>query len=182
MKRFLLSLSITSVLFGCSSVENDSAKKFSLDDCPDVAEAPLIQCVKQYKLLGISPDAALKECQSNKLSGCIKELAGTNYIAKAIKEGEEGYLIDLGNEQTRWMQGDEWRDFECVPSKEGSLRVQDDRQWKFEKKRIFYRQGWCKSDSIRLNQPISTEEAKIQCDLQALTPIKQTMNIRNQWG
>tara|TARA_Y100001968_G_C19276675_1_gene677090 strand:- start:733 stop:945 length:213 start_codon:yes stop_codon:yes gene_type:complete len=34
MKRLLLPLSIATLLFGCSSVENDSSKRVSLDDCP----------------------------------------------------------------------------------------------------------------------------------------------------
>ena len=44
---------------GCSSVKDKTANQFSIVDCPSVEEAPLVQCIKPYKLLGISPDAAL---------------------------------------------------------------------------------------------------------------------------
>jgi len=72
-------------------------------------------CIKGYTALGISPDAALGECITISLATCIQELLGKKYEAVAIKnvapvtpgvkEGEAGFLIDLGNTESRWLEG-----------------------------------------------------------------------------
>ena len=108
MRRILnspiLLTTAAALLAGCSSVKDKSTNQFSIDDCPSVEEAPLVQCVKQYKLLGISPDAALQECKQNQLTGCIKNLVGTNFLAKSVRKESNGHLIDLGNQESRWIQ------------------------------------------------------------------------------
>ena len=53
-------------------------------------------------------------------------------------------------------------------NKEGISRTEDARNWKWEAKRQYFRQGWCESSSIELNQVFSDEEAKNSCDLKNL--------------
>jgi len=177
MRRLGILFSALLLTSGCSSENQSSNKQFSLDDCPSVNEAPLVQCIKQYKLLGISPDESLKECQRSELNDCIKNMAGKNYIANSISKGEEGYLIDLGNETSRWMQGKEWEEKGCIANKKGISRTEDTRLWKWDALREFFRQGWCESDSIELNQPYSDEEAKTRCNLQSFNSIKKYNQI-----
>lgn len=72
-------------------------------------DAALFQCISKFKALGVSPDAALAECKQQTLAECVKRLVGQNYVATAIRKGPEGYLIDLGNNDSRWMEGDPGR-------------------------------------------------------------------------
>ena len=111
------------------------------------------------------------------MADCVKRLLTVNYVATSVKTGSKGYLIDLGNEESRWMQGGEWRDKGCQPNQEGSAFSTDSRDWIWEKGlREFFRQGWCPSESIELDQPITTEEAKLQCELQAFNPTRKNIN------
>ena len=87
MSKLLIPLlALSSLLVGCTSTEKDSSNQLSIEDCPKVNEAPLVQCIKQYKILGVSPDLALSECKKNKLSECIKSLEGKNFVARSIKK------------------------------------------------------------------------------------------------
>ena len=131
-------------------------------------------CIKDYIELGISPDAALKECNKKSLSGCVQDLLGKKFEAVAIKRGSaddgaySGYLIDLGNDQSRWMEGKQWKELGCKAYSKGPYRRQSDKNtsfWRSERSYEWFRQGWCGRSKITLQQPYSLEEAKLRCEL-----------------
>ncbi len=55
-------------------------------------EATVIQCVKEYTKLNISPDAALAQCQKTNLANCVKNLTGQKYVAKSVSQSNGRYL------------------------------------------------------------------------------------------
>ncbi len=164
MRKLLIPLlALSSLLVGCTSTEKDSSNQLSIEDCPKVNEAPLVQCIKQYKILGVSPDLALSECKKNKLSECIKSLEGKNFVARSIKKETDGFLIDLGNISTRWMLKSQWEDKGCIANKKGISRTQF-AHLAFNNKKYF-RQGFCQSEAIEINQSITVEQAKLSCEI-----------------
>ena len=136
-------------------------------------EAALIGCIKKYKSLGISADAALLECNKGTLLGCVKDLLGKNYVARSIEKLPQGYLIDLGNDQSRWLEGLGWEKERCKAYTKGPNRaeVADEgrgllRWGKFNY--TWFRQGICPSKQLELSQPYGIEDAKLQCELNTL--------------
>ncbi len=83
-----------------------------------------------------------------------------------------GYLIDLGSDDNRWMEGKGWEDLGCLAHTDGPYKRQSDMQTRglFRGPRSYewFRQGWCKTNSIELSQPYGIEDAKNQCELEAL--------------
>lgn len=138
-------------------------------------QSALIACIKNYSELGISPDVALGECQKSSLANCVKQLVGEKFTATSIKKrstandhGSGLYLIDLGNEESRWMEGKQWREKGCYAFTKGPYKRQSDNHssfWKSERSYEWFRQGWCNGDSIQLEQPYTLEEAKLRCEL-----------------
>lgn len=137
-------------------------------------QASMRQCIKGYIELGISPDAALSECNKKSLSGCVQSLLGKKFQAFAIKKGSAdggkytGYLVDLGNDQSRWMEGKQWKEKGCKAYSKGPYRRQSDKNnsfWSTERSYEWFRQGWCGRPRISLEQPYSLEEAKLRCEL-----------------
>ena len=167
MKYLLLPLLATLAL-PASSLEAEELFKSNTLICSASQKPSLFNCIKDYKSLGVSPDAALKECKRDEFKSCVEKLTTQNFVAKSVEEVEEGFLIDLGNVESRWMQGGEWEAKGCVAYKEGISRTEDARNWKWEAKRQYFRQGWCEASSIELNQVFSDEEAKNSCDLKNL--------------
>lgn len=145
-----------------------------LDNTAKADQAAVRECIKGYIQLGISPDAALSECNKKSLSGCVQGLLGKKFEAVAIKKGSadggvySGYLIDLGNEQSRWMEGKQWKEQGCKAYTKGPYRRQSDKNssfWSSERSYEWFRQGWCGRPKITLQQPYSLEEAKLRCEL-----------------
>lgn len=143
-------------------------------DIAKADQANTIQCIQSYTDLGISPDAALSECNKKNLSGCVQTLLGKKFEAVAIKRGSadggkySGYLIDLGNNQSRWMEGKQWKEIGCKAYSKGPYRRQSDKNtsfWQQERSYEWFRQGWCGASKITLQQPYSVEEAKMRCEL-----------------
>ena len=129
-------------------------------------EAELLECIKQYTNLGISPDAALTQCQQTNLADCIKRLIGKRYIAQAVKEANGRYLIDLGDNETRWLEGGAWKDKLCSVNRDGPFRrVANRNVWTPETNSDWFRQGWCKEPQIELDQNYSVDEAEKLCKL-----------------
>jgi len=152
-----------------------------ISDTARAEQANLLVCIKQYTALGISPDAALGECKKTSLAECVQKLLGQKYEAVAIKyvdpktpnvkETEVGYLIDLGNTESRWLEGKQWIDKECTAYTQGPYKRQSDKHttfWSAERSYEWFRQGFCKSDKIQLEQPYSMEEAKLRCEIGVL--------------
>lgn len=152
----------------------------------EVEETQLTICIKQYKKLGISADSALKECNKKTLAECIKRLMGGKFTANAIKEGPKGYLIDLGNKDSRWLEGKQWRELGCVAEDTGPYKRQSDLQRRmiFSAGRSYewFRQGWCSTKIVTLEQPLALDEAKLKCEVGMSDPYslnnkKKTINL-----
>jgi hypothetical protein len=124
-------------------------------------ESAVIQCVKEYTKLNISPDAALAQCQKNSVGSCVKELMGKKYVAKSVSESSGRYLIDLGDSDTRWLEGKGWNDKGCSANTQGPYKRQSSKQRSYE----WFRQGFCTQSQIELEQNYSLEEAKTLCEL-----------------
>lgn len=150
---------------------------FSVTFASDVAKADqsaMIDCIKNFTQIGVSADAAMSECNKKSLAGCVQKLLGKKFEAVAIKQGSSGeaeysgYLIDLGNDKSRWMEGKQWKDQGCMAYAKGPYHRQSDRNvtfWSSQRSYEWFRQGWCGRSSITLEQPYSVEEAKLRCEL-----------------
>jgi hypothetical protein len=141
-------------------------------------EQQLFACVKQYTALGISADAALAQCQKASVIGCVQKLIQSRFVASSIKfvsgddptakPNEKGYLIDIGNTESRWLEGKQWQEKGCNAYTQGPYKRQSDKNttfWNTERSFEWFRQGWCQTNSIELEQPYSLEEAKLRCEL-----------------
>lgn len=134
-------------------------------------QAALIQCIERFKALGISPDAALSQCRENTLAECVKRLVGKNFVATSIAKGPQGNLIDLGNDDSRWLEGGPWKEKGCIPNNEGpKRRQQTPTVWGFDSVNTWFRQAWCNTATIELSQPYGLEDAKIRCELGTVDP------------
>lgn len=143
--------------FGICSLLSGSAK---------ADQEALMVCINKFKSVGLSADLAYTECKQNTLGECIKKLIKRNFIAKSIETKSKGYLIDLGNDDSRWLEGGAWKTLGCTPYTEGPKRRQQSMTvWGFDSVNTWFRQGICSKDSVELNQPYSAEEAKTVCEL-----------------
>lgn len=147
----------------------------------DIAQADqnnLLVCIKQYTTIGVSADAALAECKKSSLADCVQKLMGQKYQASSIKyvkpgspdakETDVGYLIDLGNTESRWLEGRQWKEKGCFAYTQGPYKRQSDRNstfWSTQRSYEWFRQGWCQEATITLEQPYSLEEAKLRCEV-----------------
>jgi hypothetical protein len=131
-------------------------------------EAAVLQCIKEYTSSGVSPDAALAQCQKTSLANCVQRLTSKKYLAKSVSELNGRYLIDLGDTDTRWLEGKGWKDKGCSAHTEGQYKRQSDEQqtfWGNQRSFEWFRQGWCKEPQIELDQNYSLVEAKTLCEL-----------------
>jgi len=146
-------------------------------------EQQVFACIKQYTALGISADAALAQCQKASVVGCVQQLLQSKFTANSIKfvagddltakPNERGYLIDIGNTESRWLEGKQWQAKGCSAFTQGPYKRQSDNIstfWNAERSYEWFRQGWCQASSIELEQPYSLEEAKLRCELGMSTP------------
>ena len=148
-------------------------------------EASLLVCIQKYKGLGISPDAALLTCKEETLSSCVKGLVVRNFQATLIKEKGGKYLMDLGNDKTRWLEGGQWRNLGCDAFSKGPYHRQSDHN-KNELSFIpgftgrsfeWFRQGWCRGKTIELEQPYSLEEATLACKMGVLPAPNSSLEV-----
>lgn len=129
-------------------------------------QAALLSCIDKFKSIGLSADLAYAECKKSSLGNCIKSLVGKNFVAKAVEKRPEGYLIDLGNSDSRWLEGGGWRELGCHPFADGPKRRQQTiTSWGFDSVNQWFRQGICKTDSVELKQAYSPEDAKLACEI-----------------
>lgn len=147
-------------------------------DTAKADQANLVACIKQYTEIGVSADAALAECKKSSLAECVQRLMGQKYQASSIKytkpgapdakENEVGYLIDLGNTESRWLEGKQWKEKGCSAYTQGPYKRQSDQIstfWSTQRSYEWFRQGWCQESVITLEQPYSLEEAKLRCEI-----------------
>ena len=148
-------------------------------------EASLALCIQKYKGLGISPDAALVQCKDETLGSCVKDLVTRNFQATVIKDKGGKYLMDLGNDRTRWLEGGQWRQLGCDAFSKGPYYRQSDHN-KNElsfipgfKGRSFewFRQGWCRGNIIELEQPYSLDEATLACKMGVAPPSRNSLQV-----
>ncbi|MDM3850378.1 MAG: hypothetical protein PT119_10430 [Aphanizomenon gracile PMC627.10] len=130
-------------------------------------DAAVLQCVQQYTNLGVSPDTALAQCQKSNLAECVQRLISKKYVAKSVSQTNGRYLVDLGDSDTRWLEGKSWRDKGCSAHTEGQYKRQSDNRREFGGRRSYewFRQGWCSQPQIELEQNYSVDEAKTLCEL-----------------
>jgi len=119
--------------------------------------------VNLQKELGVSADTAYAECSRRTFADCIKEMAGKKYVALAVGQKDIRYIVDAGNEYTRWMEGSGWRVKGCEPHGEGPRRDSTYENAWGTQKRTFFRQGACPSGSLELDQVNSLQEAEVLC-------------------
>ena len=150
-------------------------------------EQQVFACIKKYTNLGISADAALAQCQKSSVVGCVQKLLQSKFVASSIKlvpaddltakPNERGYLIDIGNTESRWLEGKQWQAKGCSAFTKGPYKRQSDNIstfWSAERSYEWFRQGWCQASSIELEQPYSLEEAKLRCELGIVNPSPAT--------
>jgi hypothetical protein len=131
-------------------------------------ETAKIECVKQYIQLGISPDAALLECNKTSLSDCVKKLTASKVVAKGVSESQNSYLVDLGDNETRWLEGKGWKEKGCTANTQGQYKRQSDKFNTFfgnQRSYEWFRQGFCSTPTIQLEQNYTIDEAKTLCEL-----------------
>jgi hypothetical protein len=151
---------LTAITFAAASLICTSAK---------ADQEVLLQCISKFKGIGLSADLAYSECKKNTLGECIKGLVGKNFVARSTEKKAEGYLIDLGNNDSRWLEGGAWKELGCTPYGEGPKRRQQNMTvWGFDSVNTWFRQGVCSSNAIELKQPYAAEEAKTLCEIQDL--------------
>jgi hypothetical protein len=127
-------------------------------------EGQLKSCiVTLQKELSVSADIAYAECSRRTFADCIKETAGKKYVALAVGQKDVRYIVDAGNDYTRWMEGSGWRAKGCEPHGEGPRRDSTyENGWGIQK-RTFFRQGACPSGSLELDQVNSLQETEVLC-------------------
>ncbi len=127
--------------------------------------AAVVACVKSMtSTLGVSPDVAFGECNKRTLVECIKLVSENNFVATSIRREGSGYLIDLGSDSTRWLEGGAWKSHGCKPYIPGPQRItQTISSWNTNKHQWF-RQAVCPQDVVELDQPYDVSEAKILCE------------------
>ena len=135
---------------------------------PDIAQAQsasVLACVKTMQdEFKVSGDVAFSECNKKALIDCIKMIADRNYVAESIRREGSGYLIDLGGDDARWLEGGAWKSLGCEPHIPGPQRItQTVSSWNTNKHQWF-RQGVCKTDFVELDQPIGKPLAKFYCE------------------
>lgn len=131
-------------------------------------EAAILDCISKYTKLGVSPDAALAECKKNTLKDCIERLTASKVVVKAISKSEKGYLVDLGDNDTRWLEGKAWKNKGCKAYTKGPYKRQSDKHrtfWGKQRSYEWFRQGWCSNEEIELEQNYSLNEAKTLCEV-----------------
>ena len=69
-----LKIVISALFFGCGSLCATSVV---------AEEAALLDCIRKYTELGVSPDLALGKCEEKTFSTCIKNLVGKNFVAQS---------------------------------------------------------------------------------------------------
>lgn len=127
-------------------------------------EARLKVCMNSMqKELGVSPDIAYTECNKKTIADCIKNMSGQKYVAMSVGRKGELYIVDAGNDYTRWMEGWGWRAKGCEPHGEGPRR--DDYYENFwgKQKRTLFRQASCPSETMQLDQVNTLQEADLLC-------------------
>ena len=135
-----------------------------LSDLSSAKELELKTCMASVQNeLGVNADIAYSECSKRTFAECIKNMTGNKFIARSVAEKGDRFIVDLGNDYGRWMEGHGWRAKGCEPYGEGPARHGYYANGWGTQKRSFFRQGNCKSPSVKLDQINTIHEAEILC-------------------
>jgi len=130
----------------------------------EAVENRLKVCMASFqKEMGVSPDIAYTECSKRSFSDCIKETSGKKFVAQYVGKKEDKFIVDAGNDFTRWMEGWGWRAKKCEPHGEGPRRDEKYTNFWGVQKRTLYRQGACQTETVELDQINSLQEAEVIC-------------------
>lgn len=132
-------------------------------------DAAVLACVKDLQTkLKLTADIAFTECKQKSLADCIKSISERNYVGDAIRKEGSGNLIDLGSNETRWLEGGAWKSLGCEPFLPGPQRiVQTMSSWNYNKHQWF-RQAVCPQAFVELDQPIGITDAKLMCETDSI--------------
>jgi hypothetical protein len=91
-------------------------------------------------------------------------------IIKGTIEEKGRFLIDLGDNESDWWEGQIWKEKGCSANELGPYKRngRDSRGDFFGigvQNYEWFRQGWCKSTEIFLDEYYTFEEAKDRCEL-----------------
>ena len=131
-------------------------------------ETTKIECVKEYIKIGVSPDAALGECNKNNLGDCVKKLTASKVVITGVSESQGRYLVDIGDQESRWLEGKKWQEKGCLANTQGQYKRQSDNIktfWGTQRSYEWFRQGFCSTPTIQLEQNYTIGEAKTLCEL-----------------
>jgi len=132
-------------------------------------DAAILACVKDLQTkLKVSADIAFTECKQKSLADCIKSISDRNYVGDAIRKEGSGNLIDLGSNESRWLEGGAWKALGCQPFVPGPQRItQTMSSWNTNKHQWF-RQAVCPQAFVELDQPIGITDAKLMCETDSI--------------
>lgn len=141
-----------------------------LAEAQDQTEETMTQCIKRYtEGLGISADNAFQECKREALKRCVQKLQQEKKVVKAIrKEGKSRFLLDLGDNQSDWWEGQIWSSKGCNANTTGQYyRDSKEEGGLFGGRKHFewFRQGWCSEPELTLEESYTFEEANARCRL-----------------
>jgi hypothetical protein len=153
MNAYCRILLLTSTLLSMACSEYAKAEESQLRAC----------ILSLQKELGVSADTAYTECSKREFADCIKEMAGKKFVANAVSQKDTRYVVDAGNDYTRWMEGSGWRSKGCEPYGEGPRRDSYYVNAWGTQKRTLFRQGACPSAQLELDQINSLQEAEVLC-------------------
>jgi hypothetical protein len=128
-------------------------------------DAAVLACAKNLQsTLQLSPDTAFNECKKKSLVDCIKSISDRKYVGESIRKEGSGNLIDLGSNESRWLEGGAWKALGCEPYIPGPQRItQTMSGWNYNKHQWF-RQAVCPQAFVELDQPIGPMDAKLFCE------------------
>ena len=131
-------------------------------------ETAKMECVKGYIKIGVSPDAALAECNKNNLGDCVKKLTASKVVITGVSESQGRYLVDIGDQESRWLEGKKWQEKGCLANTQGQYKRQSDNIktfWGTQRSYEWFRQVFCSTPTIQLEQNYTIGEAKTLCEL-----------------
>lgn len=152
----------------------------------DQSQESLEGCIKRYtELIGASSSDAFSECKREALKKCVEKLQKEKKVLTSIrqegKEGKNRFLIDLGDNQSDWWEGQIWTQNECQANTTGQYHRssrESDRWFGPTNYYEWFRQGWCSKPELVLEESYTFEEAKNRCEVD---PTGQTkMNKQNK--
>ena len=106
--------------------------------------------------------------QAKSLADCIKAISDRNYVGMSIRKEGSGNLIDLGSNDTRWLEGGAWKSLGCTPYLPGPQRITNTISSWNTNKHQWFRQAVCPQPFVELDQPIGIVEAKFMCENDAV--------------